>query len=165
LVPVELGEEFSKKEFGESNAKLRELSNYKKVVRNKGNDNPSESNEKGQIIRVNIPSDSPQPSHRQDESSERKNNDDKTLTINLQNAKKITLTPEGNLVIEFEQGSNYEFLAQIITPDLINNSQELRKIRSYCQSTQQDSLSRQELNGIFITPTDDESPNKDNKVI
>jgi hypothetical protein len=153
-----MAEEFMKKEFGGNSLALA-LRDQQVVVRNKENDKdnpitptPSGRNDKSETIQVNLPSNSPQPNHGQDESSA-KNKDNKTLIIDLKNAKKITLTPEGNLVIEFDdkQGNNYTYPEQIITPDLINNSQELQTIKNYCQQSGKSSLSRSDLNNIFST--------------
>src|SRR5207248_10473872 len=76
--------------------------------------------------------------------------DNETLIINLKNVKKITQTAEGNLVIEFnsKQKDNYSF-SQTITPEQINNSKELQKVKNYLEKNNQTSLSQQELEKIF----------------
>lgn len=77
--------------------------------------------------------------------------DNKTLIINLKNVKKITLTTEGNLVIEFDnkRENNWYSTSQTITPDQINNNQELQTVKNYLDKNNQSSLNQHELNELL----------------
>jgi len=145
------------------------------------------------------PTNSPQPNPRKDNSSETKNDnkvktikfenkenegkndstnpvenspnktDNETLTINLKNVKKITLSG-GNLVIEFnsKQGENYS-TSQTITSDQINHNQELQAVKNYLEKNNQNSLSQQELDKIFNKSNNNsastEKPKNDNSIL
>lgn len=114
------------------------------------------------------PSNSPQPDSEPDKSPESKiktikfenkendsknspnQTDNENLVINLKNVKKITLTAGGNLVIELnnQKEGNYS-ISQTITPDQINTSRELQKVKNYLEKNNQSSLNQQELNRIL----------------
>jgi len=98
------------------------------------------------------------------EKSDSENNpikpNNKTLIINLKIIKKITLTSDGNLVIEFNINNKSE--TQILTNKQITNSQELQKAKNYLQKENKNSISQQEFNSLIntnsTTPTSTEKP-------
>lgn len=105
------------------------------------------------------------------EKSDSENNpikpNNKTLIINLKTIKKITLTSDGNLVIEFNINDKSE--TQIITNKQITNSQELQKAKNYLQKANKSSISQQEFNSLINTnsaktPASTEKP-KDNHAL
>jgi hypothetical protein len=118
-------------------------------------------------VKVNL-GNSPQPNLGKDKSSEGKSEvktikfekippkstekspnegDAQTLIINLRSIKKIALTSDGNLVIEFNVNDKSE--TQIITNKQITNSQELQKAKDYLQKENKKSLSQQEFNSLI----------------
>lgn len=86
--------------------------------------------------------------------------DNQALIINLKAIKKITLTSDNNLVIEFNVNDKSE--TQIITNKQITNSQELQKAKNYLQKENKNSISQQEFNSLIntnsTTPTSTEKP-------
>jgi len=82
------------------------------------------------------------------------------LIISLRDIRKIYLTSNECLVIEFNNSTN----RQIINSEEVNRNSELQRIKSYCRENQKNNLSQQELNSIFSTSTGN-SNNNDNKAI
>jgi len=82
------------------------------------------------------------------------------LIINFRDVKRIYVTPDDLLIIEFNDSAN----SQVINSEEVNRNPELRRIKNYCQENQKNSLSWQDLNGIFTTSTEN-SNNNDNKAI
>ncbi|CAG8568809.1 6551_t:CDS:2 [Paraglomus brasilianum] len=92
--------------------------------------------------------------------SAKSNDDNKVQIIDPRSIKQITLTADGNLVIEFnseklENGDSISQNQQVITSEQINNNQELQKIKNYCQRNGKNSLSQQELNSLINTNKSD----------
>lgn len=93
--------------------------------------------------------------------------DTKTFIINPKTIKKITLTSDGNLVIEFNINDKSE--TQIITNKQITDSQELQKAKNYLQKENKNSISQQEFNSLIntnsTTPTSTEKPKNNNALL
>jgi len=180
-VPIQIAEEFVKKEFGETGALvLRDYTVIKNNPDKSGNSsrpNPADpqliTNSGGKSDNSVSPTNSPQPNLGPDIRSDNKisikpedrnknttsgpdsantqnKNDNKTLIINLKEVKKITLWNDGRLEIEFNnpESENYS-LSQVISSEQINNNQELRKVKDYCQQNNRTSLGQQELNNLL----------------
>jgi len=97
-----------------------------------------------------------------------KSNDDDNQIIDPRSIKQIILTADGNLVIEFsgEKSDSMSQNQQIITSEQISNSQELQKIRNYCQRNNKSVLSQQELNSILAANSSTtESPKGGNNTL
>jgi len=91
--------------------------------------------------------------------------DNKTLIINLKDIKQITLTTDGNLVIEFSEKleNGYSISQrQVITAEQINNNQELQIVKNYCQQNGKTSLNQQELNSVVGASPTQPANNKNN---
>ena len=88
-------------------------------------------------------------------------NKDKSL-VNLKNIEKITLNRE-NLVIEFKGNENNKTIAQIITPEQMEDNQELQAVKNYCQKNNKTSLNQQEIsdfvNSDFVSTKESEKNN------
>ena len=75
-----------------------------------------------------------------------------TLIINLKSVRRITLTSDSNLVIEFnkaETNSNSVKEIQVINDKQIASSQELQKVKSYLLENGEKSINQQRLNSIL----------------
>lgn len=190
LPPIELAEEFMEKEIGFYDSKMKEGFSDFLVVKKDDNDNsPSKVNptfspnnspsqlppsENNQVQQPNTS----QPIKKENASEnsrnklengvknnseiENKENDNEVQTINWKGIKKIILRENSDLEIEFNSTS----IATVITNEQINNSQELRKIRNFCQQNNKNSLNQQEVNNILnANSTNSESTGKptDNK--
>lgn len=105
--------------------------------------------------------------------SDKSNDDDKVQIIDLQSIKRVTLTAEGNLVIEFnseklENGSSISQNQQVITTEQINTNQELQKISNYCQRNGKSVLNQQEISSILAansTATATKNPKEGNNTL
>ncbi|CAG8620169.1 23_t:CDS:1, partial [Paraglomus occultum] len=84
----------------------------------------------------------------------------------LRDIKQVTLTADGDLIIEFNNSENSHSISQVVTSGQINNNQELQKIKNYCQRNGKNSLSQQELNSILTAnSTATESPKEGNNTL
>src|SRR6185312_7626820 len=112
------------------------------------------------------PGNSPKPNPEKDSLSEEKNSkednapkstenspvktDNQTpISQYLRDIKQVTLTSDGNLIIEFNNSASNHSTGQVITTEQISTNQELQKIKNYCQQNGKNSLSQQELNGLI----------------
>lgn len=86
--------------------------------------------------------------------------DAKKLVISLLAIKKITLTAEGNLVIEFNENGRIVPPTQTITTGHISQSQELQKVKDYLQKENKNSISRQEFDKIMNPNSTTATPTK-----
>ncbi|CAG8608778.1 9748_t:CDS:2, partial [Paraglomus occultum] len=102
---------------------------------------------------------SPQPVKSSSEGNQRSS---EFLVINLKDIKKITLTSDGDLIIEFNQPENNsdKSLSRTITTEQINTNQELQTVKNYCQRNGKNSLSQQELNNLINSNKTSASTNK-----
>jgi hypothetical protein len=112
---------------------------------NPGKDNLSEGKNNVKTIKFESKEDNPANST---ENSPIKT-DNQTLIINLKDIKQITLTTDGNLVIEFNNSESNHSISQVITSEQINNNQELQKVKNYCQKNNKSALNQQELNSLI----------------
>ena len=154
----------------------------------------NENSENDDSVKVN-PGNSPKPNPGKEELSEPKNNvkvikfennddkipanpasekspnqtDNETLIINLKSVKKITLSAEGNLVIEFKKESNLHSMPQTIFAEQLSQSQELQKVKNYLEKNNQTSLNQQELGKLFSgsdnKPALTKEPQGNNKIL
>jgi len=175
LVPIQIVEEFMKKELGTCDGLAIEWKWVKsKPVVAKNNNSPSQlapTDNKKDDNQPNSPLTNQEKSPENDikianeegnnelnpaKSTEKSPNrvDNEALTIDLKNVKKITLRADGKLEIEFNntKNSNYS-ISQILTTEQIGNNQELQKVRDYCQKHGKNSLGQQELSRIIGTNT------------
>jgi len=112
------------------------------------------------------PDNSPKPNPEKDSLSEEKNSkednapkstenspvktDNQTpISQYLRDIKQVTLTSDGNLIIEFNNSASNHSTGQVITTEQISTNQELQKIKNYCQQNGKNSLSQQELSNIL----------------
>ncbi|CAG8770981.1 5932_t:CDS:1, partial [Ambispora leptoticha] len=135
---------------------------------NPGKDSPSE--EKNNIKTIKFENKEDNHEKNSSKSTEKSPEDNQTLILNLRNIKKITLTSDGNLVIEFNESENNHAnrqKTQIITTEQIKQSQELQTIKSHCQKNGNSSLSQQELSKIIgaANSTATEKPQNGNNVL
>ncbi|CAG8601462.1 12765_t:CDS:2 [Ambispora gerdemannii] len=194
-VPIQIAEEFMEREFGKVDLALVLRKDYQ-IIKKDGNDDKENSppnlassqsltNSNGKSDNpVNSPNSNPEPDQSPASSIktikfENKEDDDnnnptdpvekssnKKLVINLRDIKQITLTPDGNLVIEFNKSENNNSQeTQIITDQQINSSQELQTVKNYLQKSKQKSASQQELNNILNTNSNTTEKPKDNSNI
>src|SRR6185312_9462102 len=118
------------------------------------------------------PGNSPKPNPEKDSLSEEKNSKEDNAPKSTENSpiktdnqtpisqylgdiKQVTLTSDGNLIIEFNNSTNNHSTGQVITSEQINNNQELQAIKNYCQQNGKNSLSQQELNSLINTNKSD----------
>ncbi|CAH1757604.1 5247_t:CDS:1 [Entrophospora sp. SA101] len=107
---------------------------------NPGKDNQSEAKNNAKTIKF------------ENKENEGKNNlanpteksPNETLVINLSDIKRITLTSQGQLIVEFNNSKTHN-----MTAEQVNNNSELQTIKNYCQKSGKSSLSRFELDKIF----------------
>ena len=79
----------------------------------------------------------------------------------LRDIKQVTLTADGNLIIEFNSSASNHLIGQVITSEQISTNQELQAIKNYCQQNGKNSLSQQELNSLInANKTDSALTNK-----
>jgi len=205
LVPIQVVEEFMKKEIGFSDSKMVEHFCSQAVVK-KDNNNDKNSPSSPSLVSQEITNsngtrdnsasleNSPQLNPGKDKSPEVKSNvktirfenkennsqnnsaksndDNKVQIIDPRSIKQITLTADGNLVIEFnseklENGDSISQNQQVITSEQINNNQELQAIKNYCQQNGKNSLSQQELSNILgvNSTSSTEKPSTTNNIL
>ncbi|CAG8489947.1 13550_t:CDS:2 [Gigaspora margarita] len=180
-VPVQIAEEFYKKELGINDNQTIELSDLQIVVKKNDSDNspvvdnsisptqPPQSENNPNRFKSSQPiepgtneknhNNGQKSLENRDKDGEKEikvvnNNDGEVLIIDLKNIKKITLREDGKLEIEFEsseKNGRWYSLSQVIDTEQLNSSQELQTIKQYCQKSDKTSLSQQELNSIFNT--------------
>jgi len=190
-VPIQIAEEFMEREFGKVDLALVLRRDYQIIKKDANKDNSSPQSLTNSNVRSDNPiSNSPKSIPELDRSSassiktikfENKEDDDnnnytdpvekssnKKLVINLRDIKQITLTPDGNLVIEFNksENDNSEQVVQTVTDEQISINQELQIVKNYLQKNKQKSASQQELNNVLSTnSTSTEKPEDNNSIL
>jgi len=190
-VPIQIAEEFMEREFGKVDLALVLRRDYQIIKKDGNKDNSSPQSLTNSNVRSDNPiSNSPKSIPELDRSSassiktikfENKEDDDnnnytdpvekssnKKLVINLRDIKQITLTPDGNLVIEFNksENDNSEQVVQTVTDEQISVNQELQIVKNYLQKNKQKSASQQELNNVLSTnSTSTEKPEDNNSIL
>jgi hypothetical protein len=158
LVPIQLVEEFEKKELGTCDGSKVELGLIKS--RRVKDNPPLEIENKEEIGEKKI------------EIVDNNKSNNEVLTIDLERIKKITLRGNNKLEIEFnsvqkvQNVSHYYSVNQVLSDEQVDSNQLLREISNYLQKTGKDGLNHQELAEFFTSssiPT--ETPKDTNKFL
>ena len=159
LVPIQIVEEFMKKEILEYYDEARVIDYFESSMLNvKKDDSDNQSTlkieERERIGEKKL------------EIVNNNKNNNELLVIKLKNIKKITLRNHSELEIEFNSVQNNQnassgyLINQIMTSEQVDNNQELQKVRSYLWKSGEVSLNRQQLTEFFNSSSaPSETPN------